>query len=272
MRFRDALVALVAALPLCAAGATPEQVRTEITARLQQQLPGLAAQDFAAGSAALDEELRAQVEQGAAAAAPLVEAGRKLWTAKFHDGKSLAGCFPNAGRRIAGFYPQYDARVKRVVTLEMAINQCRKAHREALFDPADPQTMGLVTAYVRSLSNGQKVAVRVPPAAQPRFEEGRRMYFTRMGQRNFACASCHLQGAGKRYEEKVLSPAIGQATHWPEVRDGAPVTLQARIRECLELMGAAPFAAGSDELNDLEYFLAYLSNGLALSANPWRPK
>jgi len=272
MRFRDALIAALVALPFCAAGATPEEVRTGIATRLQQQLPDLAIQDLAAGSAALDEDLHEQVQQNAGAAAPLVEAGRKLWTAKFRDGKSLAGCFPNAGRRITGRYPQYDARVKRVVTLEMAINQCRKAHGEALIDPADPQTMGVITAYVRSLSDGHKIAVRVPGAAQAAFEEGRRLYFTRMGQRNFACASCHLQGAGKRYDSKVLSPAIGQATHWPEVRGGAAVTLQARIRECLELMGAAPFAAGSDELNDLEYFLSYLSNGLPLTANPWRPK
>jgi sulfur-oxidizing protein SoxA len=54
------------------------------------------------------------------------------------------------------------------------------------------------------------------------------------------------------------------------IRDGKAVTLQARIRECLELMGAAPFPAGSEELNDLEYFLTYLSNGLPLKANPWR--
>jgi len=271
MRFRDALIAIFVAVPL-AAGATAEQVRTEIAARLQQQLPDLAAQDYAAGGAAFDEALRAQIEQNAGAAVPLVEAGRKLWTAKFRDGKSLAGCFPNGGRRVAGHYPLYDARLKRVVTLEMAVNQCRKAHGEALFEQADPQTMGAIAAYVRSLSIGQKMAVRVPAAAQARFEEGRRMYFTRMGQRNFACASCHIQGAGRRYDGEALSPAIGQATHWPEIRDGAALTLQARIRECLDRMGAAPFAAGSDELNDLEYFLSYLSNGLPLTANPWRPK
>jgi len=271
MRFRELLIAMFVAAPLVAMGAA-EQVRGEIAARLQQQLPGLSPQDYAEGAAAFDEALREEVGQNTGAAAPLVEAGRKLWTAKFRDGKSLAGCFPNGGRRIAGHYPLYDARVKRVVTLEMAINQCRKAHGEALFDQADPQTMGAIQAYVRSLSNGQKMAVRIPAAAQARFEEGRRMYFTRMGQRNFACASCHVQGAGKRYESEALSPAIGQATHWPEIRDGAAVTFQARIRECLERMGAAPFAAGSDELNDLEYFLSYLSNGLVLNANPWRPK
>ena len=172
---------------------------------------------------------------------------------------------------MAQAYPQYDPRLKRVVTLEMAVNQCRKAHNEALFELADPETMGAVTSYLRSLSNGQKMAVRVPAAAEPRFEEGRRLYFTRMGQRNFACASCHLQAAGKRFAGMPLSPAIGQAVHWPEIRDGKALTLQARIRECLELMGAAPFAAGSDELNHLEYFLSYLSNGLPLKANVYRP-
>ena len=40
----------------------------------------------------------------------------------------------------------------------------------------------------------------------------------------------------------------------------------------LALMGAAPFAAGADELNHLEYFLAYLSNGLPLKANAGRPR
>jgi hypothetical protein len=43
------------------------------------------------------------------------------------------------------------------------------------------------------------------------------------------------------------------------------------MRECLELMGAAPFPAGSEELNNIEYFLSYLSNGYAIQANAWRP-
>jgi sulfur-oxidizing protein SoxA len=92
-----------------------------------------------------------------------------------------------------------------------------------------------------------------------------------MGQRNFACASCHVQGAGKRFGDESLSPAIGQATHWPMIRGAAPLALQARMRECLELMGAAPFPAGSDELNHIEYFLTYLSNGLPITAGVWRP-
>ncbi|MGZ5038619.1 MAG: sulfur oxidation c-type cytochrome SoxA [Usitatibacter sp.] len=245
-------------------------MKNAIAARLQRQLPDLKPADYALGSAAFDPELRAALDPDAGAAA--VEAGRKLWTAKFADGKSLASCFPNGGRRIAQNYPQYDSRLKRVVTLETAVNQCRKTHGQALYEPADPATMGAVTAYVRSLAASQKIAVRVPQAAAEKFEDGRRLYFTRLGQRNFACASCHLQNAGRHYGDTAISPAIGQAARWPFIREGAAITLQARMRECLERMGAAPFAAGSEELNHLEYFLSYLSNGVPIKANSWRPK
>lgn len=258
------------ALALMAATAVhgaPEAVRKELAARLAERLPGVPAAEYALGSAAFDAELRARREGPAEGAAEALAAGKRLWERKFRNGRALASCFPNGGRRIAAAYPQYDSRLKRLVTLEMAINQCLKNHGEPLLDADDPAAMGAVTAYLRSLSDGQRMAVRVPAAAEARFEQGRRLYSTRMGQRNYACASCHVQGAGKRFGETPLSPAIGQATHWPVIRAGRPVTLQMRIRECLELMGAAPFPAGSEELNQIEYFLAYLSNGLPLKAN-----
>jgi sulfur-oxidizing protein SoxA len=242
--------------------------------RLVEYLHALPASAAEAAPPAGDaqEEARAEAEAHAGDVAAVVEAGRKLWMAKFKNGRTLALCFPNAGRRVAATYPLYDTRLKKVVTLEMAVNQCRKTHGEPLFDATDPATMGAVIAYARSLSNGQKVAMRVPPAAQDRLEQGRRLYHTRMGQRNFACASCHVKGAGKRFDDALLSPAAGQATRWPFIRAGGAVTAQARMRECLELMGAAPFAAGSDELNHLEYYLTSLSNGMPIKANAWRPK
>ena len=273
MRFPERLAAF--ALALCvgtpAWTAPPDGVRNEMAATLRERMPQLAPQEYVLGAAALDADLRRAVEENAAASAPTVAAGQALWTRKFKNGRTLSGCFPNGGRRVAAAYPQFDPRLKRVITLEMAINQCLKAHGEPLFEHGDPATMGAVMAYLRSLSNGQKVAVRVPPAAEERFEQGRRLYVSRLGQRNYACASCHVRGAGKRYEDTPISPAIGQATHWPVIRNGQAITLQERMRECLELMGAAPFPAGSEELNNLEYFLTYLSNGLPMAANPWRP-
>src|SRR5258708_19546187 len=99
----------------------------------------------------------------------------------------------------------------------MAVNKCRKTHGKVFYEPADAQAMGAVMAYLRSLSNGQQVAARVPAAAGERFEQGRRLYFTRMGQRNFACASGHVQGARRRYHHIPLSPGIAQTTHSPPI-------------------------------------------------------
>jgi sulfur-oxidizing protein SoxA len=237
--------------------------------RLVEYLHALPAAEATPAAPAADD---APGEGQAAEVAAVVESGRKLWNTKFRDGRSLASCFPNGGRRVAATYPLYDTRLKKVVTLEMAVNQCRKTHGEALFDATDPATMGVVLAYVRSLANGQKIAVRVPAGAAQRLEQGKQLYVTRMGQRNYACASCHVQNAGKRFDESVLSGAAAQAPQWPLIRAGAVVTPQARMRECLELMGAAPFAAGSDELNHLEYYLASLANGQPIRANRWQAK
>lgn len=272
-RFRLALL-LAALLPLPAlAGA--EKVRGDVVSRMQELHPGIATAEFAQGSAAFDTERRVEAARNTPApgAAESIEAGRRIWTRKFANGRTLAGCFPNGGRRVAASYPQYDRRVKRLVTLETAINQCLKTHREPLLDAGDPETMGVVLAYLRSLSEGRKVAIRVDSApAEERFEEGRRLYFTRMGQQNYACASCHVQHAGKYYAGAAIPAPIGAAVQWPHIREGRPATLQMRVRECLERMGAAPFPAGSDDLAHIEFFLAYLSNGLALKPNAWRPR
>jgi sulfur-oxidizing protein SoxA len=271
-RTRWLLAALAFALAPAALAVEPAAVKSGIEARLRTQLPGLGRSDYTLGSAAFDPDIRAAGDANADAARDIVALGATLWKRKFRDGHSLGMCFPNGGRRVAVAYPQYHTASKRVFTLEMAINQCLKTHHEPLLDYDDPRTMGAITAYVRSLSNGYAIGVRVPAAGEPLFEQGRRLYFTRLGQRNFACASCHVEGAGKRYADLPLSPAVGQAARWPFIRGGDAVTLQAQVRACLERMGAAPFPAGSEELNDLEYFLTYLSNGLPVKANAWRPK
>lgn len=272
MRFpeRGAAALLALLLAVSPAHAAPEGARAEIAARLQAAWPGMALADFALGAAAFDAQLKAEAASHAEDGAAALREGKAIFERRFRNGRSLAACFPNGGRRVAAAYPLYDSKLKRVITLETAINQCLKSHNEPLLDPLEAP-MARVTAWLRSLANGQKVAVRVPPAAEERFEQGRRLYFSRLGQRNFACASCHVQGAGRRFGEVALSAALGQAAHWPVIRGGEAVTMQARMRECLDLMGAAPFPAGSDELNHLEYFLAYLSNGLPLKANAWRP-
>jgi sulfur-oxidizing protein SoxA len=277
MRFPDRAGAcallLALSLPLQASGGA-EAVRGEILSVLRERHPALSPADYAAGAAAFDPQRQAELERNrpAPGAAEAIEAGRKLWLRKFPNGRSLAGCFPNGGRRIAAAYPQYDRRLRRLVTLETAVNQCLRTHGQPLLDAADPDTMGAVLAYLRSLADGQKVAVRTGSApAEERFEEGRRLYFTRMGQQNYSCASCHVRHAGSFFGDTAIPAPVGSAASWPHLRAGKPVTLQVRIRECLDRMGAAPYPAGSDELAHVEYFLAFLSNGIPVRANAWRP-
>lgn len=278
MRFPERLpvfaLLVAVALPL-QASASAESVRNEILSRIREQHPSLTPAELASGSAAFDPARQAEAERNkpAPGAAEAIEAGRRIWAKKFADGRSLSGCFPNGGRRVAASYPQVDRRMKRIVTLETAINQCLKTHGQPLLDAGDPDSMGVVLAYLRSLSDGQKISIRVRSAQdEERFEEGRRLYSTRMGQQNYACASCHLNHAGKFFGDTAIPSPVGAAVQWPHLRDGRPVTLQMRMRECLDRMGAASFPAGSDELAQLDYFLSYLANGLPIRPNAWRPR
>ena len=147
MRFPDLrrLAAAACALASLGAQATPESSRNEIAAQLQQRLAEVPVASYALGSAAFDEELRARVEENSAAATAVQQAGKKLWERRFRNGKTLAGCFPNGGRRVAASYPLYETRLKRVVTLELAINHCLKGHGETPLE-FDSPAMALLTA------------------------------------------------------------------------------------------------------------------------------
>lgn len=201
-----------------------------------------------------------------------IDRGRGLWETPFRNGKGFANCFADGGRNVAGNYPRYDASSDKVVTFEMDINRCLRDSGEAEYKFNDKATMGTLTAYARTLSDGMHVDVRVEGAgALAKYEQGKKLYFSRIGQFNFACASCHMANAGKILRTEILSPTIGQTTHWPVFRGGDNLnTLHMRYRRCMEQMRASPFAAGSEELNNLEYFQSYLSNGLPMRASVYR--
>lgn len=254
--------------------ATPEQDRAAFIALYREKFPALPFKAYVDGALMLSSDAKAQFDsimefppfQGD------IDKGRKLWETRFKNGKTFADCFADGGRNVAGNYPYYDSGGDKVVTFEMAINRCLRDNGEVEFKFGDKATMGSVTAYARTLSDGMLVNVRVENAgAAAKYERGKKMYFTRMGQYNFACASCHLDNAGKILRTEILSPAVGQTTHWPVFRAGDNLnTLHMRYRRCMEQMRASPFPAGSEEFNNLEYFHSYLSNGLPMRASVYR--
>jgi len=254
--------------------ASPEQDRAEFIGLYRDKFPDVPLENYVDGAMMLSRDAKAQFDsimefppfQGD------IDRGKILWETPFKNNKTFAGCFKNGGRNIAGDYPFYDPSADKVVTFEMDINRCLRDNGEAEFKFDDKATMGSLTAYARTLSDGMRVNVRVEGAgALAKYEHGKKLYFTRIGQYNFACASCHMVNAGKILRTEILSPSVGQSTHWPVFRAGDNLnTLHMRYRRCMEQMRAVPFPAGSGELNDLEYFHSYLSNGLPMRASVYR--
>lgn len=264
---------------LCAPGgplaqASPESDRATFLAAHARSFPGVAVTSYVLGGLIGSASARQHYQDimSFPPFLPEVERGRVLWETPFRNGRTYADCLPQGGRMIAGRYPYYEAAEDRIVTFEMALNGCRRANGEPEYRHDDRATMGLLTAWARSLSDGMPLDVRVQgPGAQRHYENGRRLFFRRMGQMNFACATCHLHNAGAVMRMETLSPAVGQAVHFPIWRGAEQLyTQHMRFTRCMEQVRAEPFPMGSEAFNDLEYFHASLSNGLPLQANVYR--
>ncbi|MEQ1516240.1 MAG: sulfur oxidation c-type cytochrome SoxA [Usitatibacteraceae bacterium] len=246
--------------------ATPEQQRQSLIQALQQRFPGTNPGDWVLGaeSPAITVQAIPLTADNATNSADILAIGKKAWGRKFKDGKSLANCFPNAGKRVAATYPQFEAKTREVITVEMAINRCLVLHGEAEIEQANTAVMGPLSAYFRSLSDGQRLNVRVASVqAREKFDAGRALFQRRIGQLDYACASCHVLNAGSTLGEQGLSAVVGQAVTWPRLQPGGQVLrLHTQFQRCMQRSGAEPFAIGSEEFNNLEYFHAFVSNGL----------
>jgi sulfur-oxidizing protein SoxA len=273
--FRLSLVLLAFAAPPCAsAPISPATDRRDFIEFFEQRFPGVPRDDYSYGALIVNASGREQYEQIMEFPPFLsdIERGRRIWETPFRNGKTFASCFPNGGRDMVGNYPYFDEALATLVTFENALNACLRGNGEVEFAYGEYEPMGLLTAYARTLSDGMRIDVRVDsPAALAKYLAGRELFFRRVGQLNGACAGCHLYNAGKVMRMEVLSPALGQATHWPVFRGGQELmTFQGRFKRCMEQMRAVPYGYNSEEWNNLEYFLSYLSNGMPLKSSVFR--
>ena len=256
------------------ANAGPEEDRNELIKYFKQTLPGdIKFDDYIYGSLAMNPDAKDQYDSFMEFPSYSIDLdkGKKMWETPFKNGKNFSSCFTDGGKNIAGNYPYFDNDANRVVTFENAINACLKANGEEELEYAEKE-MGLLSAYAKSLSDGMKVNVKVEGAgALAAYEKGKAYYATRNGQLNFSCKSCHIQSAGKFIRSDQLSMTIGHASHWPEFRGGTSITtLQGRFKQCEKNVRAKPKAANSEEYNNLEYYLTYMSNGLPMQTPVFR--
>lgn len=253
--------------------ASPEADRKALLATYKEHLPKIKFNDYVYGALALNPDAKDQYDS-IMMFPPFVndvEEGTVMWEKPFKNGKTFASCFPHGGKNVAGSYPYFDAAAGKVVTFENAVNACLKANGEPELKYGGRE-IGLLTSWAKSLSDGMRVNVKVRgPAALAAYEKGKQFYYQRRGQLNFSCATCHVDNAGKFLRSEQLSPMIGQASHWPEFRAGTElVTLQGRFKQCNKQVRAAPLEFNSEEYNDLEYFLTYMSNGLPMQTPVFR--
>ena len=252
----------------------PEADRVALKRLLEARFPGTPADDYVLGAFMFSADARRHYED-IMSFPPFevdIDRGKRLWETPFRDGRTYADCLPDGGRMLAGHYPRYDESEGRLITFEMLLNRCRVAGGEPEYRYDDMQTMGVLTAYARTLSDGMRMDIRVEsPGALARYEAGKAIFHRRIGQMNFSCANCHVDNAGRVMRMETISPVVGQATHFPVFRGGeALYTIHARFTRCMEQVRAQPFPMGSDAFKDLEYFHAYLSNGLPLKASVYR--
>lgn len=251
--------------------ADPEADRLALVNYYEQRFPDVEIQEFANGLYAFDENAREQwIEMEDFPPYEIaIEEGEEYFNTPFANGQSYADCFENGGIGIRQNYPWFDSALGEVITLELAINRCREANAEEALPYLEGELVA-ISAYISSTSRGNTIDVQIPgddPRAMVAYEAGKQFYYTRRGQLNFACSSCHAQSAGLSLRADSLSSALGQATHWPVYRSkwGDVGTIHKRFRECNEQVRARPFEAQSEEFRNLEYFLSYMSNGLELN-------
>ncbi|MGZ8137581.1 MAG: sulfur oxidation c-type cytochrome SoxA [Methylococcaceae bacterium] len=251
--------------------ADPLQDQLAFRQQYQQRFPHLQLQDYANGVYAIDPIARQSwlaIEEFPPYE-PAIEQGELLFNTAFKNGGHYADCFANKGIGIAHQYPQWDNVKGEVITLAKAINDCRKDHGEAPLDQQRGEITQLL-AFMAYTSRGKLINIVIPEnnlRALAAYDQGKNFYYQRRGQLNFSCASCHVQNAGKQIRSEILSPSLGHTSGWPTYRLkwGEMGTLHRRFIECLEQIKAAPLLAQDIELRNLEYFLSFMSNGVAIT-------
>ncbi|MCQ0091734.1 sulfur oxidation c-type cytochrome SoxA [Roseovarius sp. M141] len=196
-----------------------------------------------------------------------VEQAEDVWnTAEGSEGKSCADCH-GASEDMAGVrpvYPKWNEEAGEVRTMEMQINDCRENRMGAEPWKYTGGDMVNMTALIASVSRGMPVNVASDGPAQSTWEQGKELYYTRFGQLELACASCHEQNNGKMIRADHLSQ--GQINGFPvyRLKNTKLNAAHARFKGCVRDTRAETFAPGSPEFVALELYVATRGNGLGV--------
>src|SRR3974390_1296326 len=125
------VVALVAgtAQPLLAASDVDPQADFRAFRKyFTDRFPNVPLNDFVNGPYSMDAGLRKQWEsiEDFPPYDFAVDKGKEMFATPFKNGKTYGDCFPDKGIGIRQNYPYFDEKSGQVITLELALNQCRQ--------------------------------------------------------------------------------------------------------------------------------------------------
>jgi sulfur-oxidizing protein SoxA len=198
-----------------------------------------------------------------------VEDGEQIWnTVEGTEGKSCASCHGDAAetmKDVGAHFPKWDAESGRPINIELQINKCRTERMGAEAYKFDKGGQKPLTAYIKRQSLGTPVSIDLSQGdMQSWWEKGKEMYYTRTGQLNLSCATCHEDHNGQFIRADHLSQ--GQINGFPTYRlkQGALVSVHNRFRGCIRDTRAEMPAAFSDELMALEVYVTWRGTGLSV--------
>lgn len=199
----------------------------------------------------------------------MVEIGEAAWsTVEGAAGKSCESCHGDASESMKGVraaMPKWREAAGKPMTMEQTINACRTERMGADAWKWESDQMLGMTAYVGLQSRGMPVKLDLAAGdMQSWWDRGKEIYYTRSGQLDLACASCHEENYGKYIRADHLSQ--GQSNGFPTYRLKWQKmgSLHRRLKGCMADVRAEPYEIGSDEFVALETYLAWRGTGLSV--------
>ncbi len=237
---------------------------------------GAVASDKRSGVEYVSPETRAlQADDFANPGMLWVGGGEALWNeAVGQTKKSCASCHQDAKQTMKGVaarYPVFDEVRKRPIDLQGRINQCRVRRQKAAAFAFESEALLSLSAYIAHQSRGMPVTPPRDERLWSYIENGKELYFRRIGQIDINCASCHDARAGQRLSGNLIPEA--HPTGYPIYRLEwqSAGSLQRRMRGCMTGVRAEPYAYGSPEMINLELYLMNRAAGLPIETPAVRP-
>ena len=196
-----------------------------------------------------------------------VDQARDIWaTAEGSEGKSCADCHgePEEMAGVKPVYPKWSDSAGQVMTLQMQVNECRTERMGAEAWGVDKGGSIPMEALLSSVSRGMPMNVAIDGPAQETWEKGKEIYYTRFGQLELSCASCHEENYGNMIRADHLSQ--GQINGFPTYRlkNTKLNGVHSRFKGCIRDTRAHTFNPGSPEFVALELYVASRGNGLSV--------